>query len=107
MGRIVTFLLILILLVSSLPTNLTTASSSAQGEITDIRFSSSYTQGDTVEVNVDVKNPTSTQWHYLVAVEIHDPDGDVVYDSHPRGEDIDDPPGVYASSCAISSYFLP
>jgi len=74
---------------NSLTKTLCVDPSEVDGEIIDIRFASSYTQGDIVEVYVDVRNPTSTQWHYLVAVEIHDPHGNKVYDSHPRGEDKD------------------
>lgn len=61
----------------------------AEGEIIDIRFDAYYYRGDTIEIYVDVHNPTSSQLHYLVAVNIIDPDGVTVYDSHQVGQDID------------------
>jgi hypothetical protein len=62
---------------------------SAQGEVIDIRFDAYYYRGDAVEIYVDVHNPTSSQLHYLVAVNIIDPNGVTVYDSHQLGQDID------------------
>jgi hypothetical protein len=59
-----------------------------RGEITDVDivWPVCY-QGEKQEVYVEFRNPTSTTYHYLVAVNIYDSNNKVVYDSHTVGED--------------------
>jgi len=66
-----------------------------RGEITNIVIYPSLPsyQGETPLIYVEFRNPTSTTYHYLVAVNIFDPvhpyPEDPIYDSHVEGEDID------------------
>ena len=57
---------------------------------------------------MDFNNTTSTQWHYLVAVEIRDPNGNVVYDSNTEGENRDgNVSGHSSDSFGSYDYTLP
>jgi hypothetical protein len=80
-----------------------------RGEITDVGivWPTCY-QGEKQEIYVEFRNPTSTTYHYLVAVNILDPNGNTVYDSHTVGEDKDQyVSGGQTVFCGTWYYTLP
>lgn len=61
-----------------------------RGEIIDVHivWPTCY-QGETQEITVGFSNPTTTTYHYLVALNIIDSNGNTIYDSHTVSEDKD------------------